>query len=357
VLAIGQADYAELRPELRDSLSWYYRVSDLHDFGELTAAMEFFTGKFGQIDALDSLNEYWLETEARLRSMFGVPGVQEEEVLYIRRKSKMKEVFSAAGIPFAAGEVVDDYASASAFAAKHGFPLVIKPDNGMGAAFTYKICDNIDLAHFFEARPDRQFIIESYVQGDIVTFDGLTDRRGNIVFWTSHVYGKGVMETVTGDEHISYYSLRAIPEDLESLGRRTVAAFKLKGRFFHLEFFRRPDSSLCIMEVNMRPPGGPTVDMFNYACDWDLYDAWARVVADKPVGHFERKYHCAFIGRKRRNDYVHSHDEVLDWLGGKLAQYTEFPPVIARAMGESAYIVRAESEDEIKQAVEYIQQM
>ena len=66
-----------------------------------------------------------------LKGMFGVPGVQEEEVLYIRRKSKMKEVFSAAGIPFAAGEVVDDYASASAFAAKHGFPLVIKPDNGM----------------------------------------------------------------------------------------------------------------------------------------------------------------------------------------------------------------------------------
>ena len=31
----------------------------------------------------------------------------------------------------------------------------------------------------------------------------------------------------------------------------------------------------------MRPPGGLTTDMFNYACDIDIYNAWASIIAGK----------------------------------------------------------------------------
>jgi len=41
---------------------------------------------------------------------------------------------------------------------------------------------------------------------------GLTDRDGSPVFYTSHEYSQGVMETVNESLEIYYYSLRDIPK-------------------------------------------------------------------------------------------------------------------------------------------------
>ena len=76
------------------------------------------------------------------------------------------------------------------------------------------------------------------------------------------------METVNEDRHIYFYNLREIPADLEEAGRRVLKAFDVRERFFHFEFFRsRPDGRVVALEVNMRPPGGPIIDMYNYAHD------------------------------------------------------------------------------------------
>ena len=114
---------------------------------------------------------------------------------------------------------------------------------------------------FFSEKPDRVFIAEEFIDGGIETFDGLTDKQGKIVFCTSHVYDRGVMESVLSDNHVFYYSRREIPPDLEVLGRKVVSAFDVRGRFFHLEFFRLKTGKIYALEVNMRPPGGFTMDM------------------------------------------------------------------------------------------------
>ena len=72
----------------------------------------------------------------------------------------------------------------------------------------------------------------------------------------------------------------AVVRTLEEAGRRTARAFDVRGRFFHFEFFRADrDGGIVALEVNLRPPGGLTTDMFNYANDIDIYREWARVVA------------------------------------------------------------------------------
>ena len=55
-------------------------------------------------------------------------------------------------------------------------------------------------------------------------------------------------------------------------------AFGLRERPFHFEMFRTRDRGLVPLEVNMRPPGGLTVDMFNYANDFDFEGIFARQV-------------------------------------------------------------------------------
>lgn len=92
------------------------------------------------------------------------------------------------------------------------------------------------------------------------------------------IYSKGVMETVLEDSDIYYYMPREIPRDLDEAGRRITEVFGVKERPFHYEFFRLEDGGLVALEVNMRPPGGLTVDMFNYAGDLDFYKMWAEMV-------------------------------------------------------------------------------
>lgn len=355
VLGIGDEEFANLPPELAQALAWYYKVGDLHNYGELQQACRFFTELFGPIDRVDSLNEYWLETEAALRTEFGITGVKNDTIADIRRKSRMKKIFARAGMPHARGRIVKTRQEIEAFAREVSFPIIVKPDNGMGAIFTYKLRDDAQIDAFFSGKPEREFIAEEFIEGDIVTFDGLADREGKPVFCTSHVYGEGVMETVLADSNIYYYSAREIPYDLEQAGRKLLEGFKVRERFFHFEFFRRKDGTLCALEVNIRPPGGFTVDMFNYACDIDMYAAWARMMAGEDVRlDYKRKYYCCYAGRKARLSYRHSHEEILHRLGSMLVHHQELPPVLARAMGDHGYILRARELKPVLEAVRLI---
>ncbi|HAH31061.1 MAG TPA: carboxylate--amine ligase [Elusimicrobia bacterium] len=358
VLGIGESDFCELRPELRQALKWYYKVDNMHNYEELAGACRFFTEQFGTIDRIDSLNEYWLESEARLRTEFGIFGVKDDTISDIRKKSRMKQVFALSGIAHARGRLVNSPDDLYKLAEEVSFPIIVKPDNGMGAEFTYKLdcADQVD--GFFASKPDREFIAEEFIDGNIITFDGLTDRRGKIIFCTSHAYGEGVMETVLADSHLYYYSAREIPEDLEKAGRKLVDAFKVTERFFHFEFFRKKDGTLCALEVNIRPPGGFTMDMFNYACDIDMYAVWARVMAEGTVAlDYKRKYHSCHIARKYRMNYKYSHEEVMSRFGPMIVHHEELPGVLARAMGDCVYLVRAENLAAIKEAVSVIQEL
>src|SRR5687768_15395581 len=75
VLGIGDAPYESLRSELRDSLREYFFVHDLGDYPHMLRALGYFTWRHGRIARIDSLNETWLEVEARLREDFHVPGL------------------------------------------------------------------------------------------------------------------------------------------------------------------------------------------------------------------------------------------------------------------------------------------
>lgn len=359
VLGLADEPYDLLNPELRASLTEYYKVNNMHNYDELLRALGFFTHRYGKIDRLDSLNEYWLETEAQLRTDFNIPGLKTHEIARVKRKSLMKETFQNAGIPVARGKVVRTIAEARRLAKEIGFPIVAKPDIGVGAAKTYKIHNLEELEKFFSQKPDLDYILEEFVSGSICTFDGLTDKDGNLVFYTSHQYSQGIMETVNNDDLIYYYSLRQIPEDLVEIGRRTLNAFGVRERFFHFEFFRRQsDNQLIALEVNMRPPGGLTTDMFNFANDIDIYAEWAHIIVhNRFTAQYSRPYHCCYVSRKRNRNYMYSHDQIVQMLGEHLLHHEQISGIFSQALGDYGYLIRSPNLDEIIYFAEMIQKM
>ncbi|MFN2394522.1 MAG: acetyl-CoA carboxylase biotin carboxylase subunit family protein [Bacteroidales bacterium] len=359
VLGLGDQNYHELRPELKSAFTEYFKVEDMHNYSQLLKAMGYFTWKYGKIEGIDSNNEYWLETEAKLRTDFNINGIRQHELDIIKQKSQMKKVFQAAGVAVAKGRIIDTFEDAQTFINETGYPVVGKPDTGVGAANTYKIRNEDELRFFFETKPDIPCIMEEFINGDIESFDGLTDKCGNLLFFTGHAYDSGVMEVVNNDTHVSYYSFRDVPKDLEEAGRKIIKAFKVKSRFFHFEFFRLHDSGkLVALEVNMRPPGGFTTDMFNYACDFDIYQEWASVVINnKMTAPFVRKNHVCYVSRKFNKNYVLSHDQVLDKFGSFIIHHDNVPGALAPALGNYGYILRGKELEPVLAAQREIQKL
>ncbi|MBN2572266.1 MAG: hypothetical protein JXA68_09070, partial [Ignavibacteriales bacterium] len=152
-----------------------------------------------------------------------------------------------------------------------------------------------------------------------------------------------------------YYTLRNIPSDLEKTGRRIVKAFDLKERFFHFEFFRTSENKIIALEVNMRPPGGLTTDMMNYANNIDVYREWANVVVNNRFDdRFSWDYYCGYIGRKFNKRYAHSHLDIISTLSEKIIQHTGINDVFSGALGNYGYLVRSKKIDDIVYAAEYI---
>jgi hypothetical protein len=356
VLGIADAPHEALRPELRDALGGYYQVHDMHDYGQLVRALGQLTHDHGKLDRLDSLNEYWLETEAALRTDFNIPGIHRSDIARMKRKSLMKRLFMRAGLRVGRGKVCRSARAMRDFIGEVGYPVVAKPDAGVGAAKTYKLENAEDLAGFWAEKPAVDYIVEEFLDGQLLTFDGLTNRRGEVVFGSSFFYSTGVMEAVNQDTDIYYCITRQVPPDVDAAGRALARAFRVRERPFHFEFFRLADGSLVPLEVNIRPPGGLTVDMFNYANDFDFYREWANMVVH---GRFDavltRPYACAYAGRKDRFSYALTHEQVLKEFAPLIVHHAPMSGVFARAIGDYGYILRDPSEERVLAACHAIQ--
>ncbi|HZM72134.1 MAG TPA: carboxylate--amine ligase [Candidatus Polarisedimenticolia bacterium] len=340
VLGIADAPYDSLRAELKGSLDGYYQVHDLHNGDDLVRALGWFTHEHGKIDRLESLNEYWLETDAFLRTEFNIPGIKTDSIARIKRKSAMKKVFVKAGIPVARGKAVRTDREAKAFIKAVGYPVIAKPDVGVGAAKTYRIDDDAALAGFLSDRPTIDYFLEEWLDGQLLSYDGLADRHGKIVFEASITYGISVLEALAGPD-MSYWLEREIPNDLREIGQRTAKAFDVRERPFHFEFFRMADGSYRAVEVNMRQPGGYTVDMWNYQNDADVYRAWAQIMVHGTTDIENRRpFAVLWAGRKRGRSYRMSRAEIDAAYGPLVIQHLRVDDVFADAMGHEGYVLR-----------------
>jgi hypothetical protein len=341
VLGIADAPYEELRPELRGALTEYYRVPDLMEDDAVVRALGWFIHRHGRIDRIDSLNEWWLETEARLRTWFDIPGIRLADIQTIKSKSAMKAVFEDAGVPAPRGRICRGAVETRAFLADVGYPIVAKPDVGVGAARTYRIADEVDLEAYLAEETGVDYICEEFLAGDLYSYDGLVDRHGRVVYDASITYGISVLDSVEGGE-MAYWIDRTIPDDLVELGRRLVEAFNVRERPFHFEFFRLPDGSLRALEVNMRQPGGLTVDMWDWANDMDFYRAWAEVLVEGTTAiRPSRAFACLWAGRKDGHDYALTHDEVMRRFADLIVHHERMAGVFAAAIGSEGYIMKS----------------
>ena len=366
VLGIADSPYDGLPWQLKESLTEYYRVSSLENYDEVYRAVAYFAFRYGRIDWIESNNEYWLEQDARLRTDFNVKtGIQTNQIKSIKEKSEMKRYYAKGNIPTARQiKAKDGYEAVRSFAQITGFPIIAKPDVGVGASGTYKIHDDGQLQEFFNTVANYEYyVVEEFITGEICSYDAVIDAHGNPLFESMTVWPPSIMDIVNLRLDLAYYVGKEIPDSLREIGRRTVKAFGVWNRFVHLEFFRldRNREGLGVvgdfvaLEVNMRPAGGYTPDMINFAHSTDVYKIWADMVA---FGESRttpgEQYYCAFASRRDIYQYVHTHEDILSRYGDSIVMCERMPELFSAAMGQQMYTVRLNSMEEVNHFVNFV---
>ena len=358
VLGVGDIPYDHLPQRLRTALTEYFRVDSLEDYDQAFRAVAYLSYQHGKIDWLESNNEYWLPLGARLRTDFHITTGHGVEVIQaIKSKSAMKSVYAFAGIPSARQYRLGDAAGVCAFAAEVGYPIIAKPEYGVGANDTAKLTSDAEVSDYFATPRGIPCVVEEFVVGDLISYDALVDAQGHPLFEAANSFPPSILDIVVGHLDLSYRIEAKMPAGLREIGRRTVAAFGMRHRFVHLEFFRLSGDHPGLgkvgdyvgLEVNMRPAGGDTVDMYNHARNGDVYQIYTDLVTGIDTGAAARAASdpqiAVYASRRDEFSYALSRRRLLAKYAAALRQVRRNPALFVPQMGNEYFVIRTPDAD------------
>ena len=144
VTAIGESSVSGLDPELKGWLAGYEQVSSVTNGEALLEAVQRIQAR-GWVDRLETTVEAHIMPCAWVREQCSIPGTSTRTAWLCRDKPAMKDALREAGVPTAESLGTSDPGEARAFAERVGFPVILKPRDGAGAAGTFRADDGPSL--------------------------------------------------------------------------------------------------------------------------------------------------------------------------------------------------------------------
>jgi hypothetical protein len=233
-----------------------------------------------------------LERAAVLREVLGLPGQRRETVLPFRDKALMKELAAAAGVRVAAHREIETATDIVAFAAEHGFPVVLKPRDSAGSVGLHILHtrEELDayLADGFDLYgPDQpNLMAEEYVPGPLCHVDGLVLGGRLALAWPSqYQYALATYATDTGPRiDLTLDVADPLAKRLLAFTERLLQALPGPENFaFHAEVFHTPDDELVLCEIACRTGGAAIRDIVTLLFGADPTRSWLRAELGLPV--------------------------------------------------------------------------
>ena len=364
VLGIGDTPYDQLDDALKNVLTEYYKVGTLEDYDQVFRAVAFFSFKYGKIHWLESNNEYWLEHDAMLRTDFNIlSGPDVDEIQAYRSKAAMKPYYKKAGVPTARQAPVTTLEEAKDFIKRVGYPVIVKPEYGVGAAATYRLENRHELEEFFSDLPEDSYVMEEFVPGWICSYDAIVDSHSEVLFESMSI-SPPIMDIVNNQTELIFYVPPYVEPQLQKRGRATVKAFGVKSRFVHMEFFKLTKAKKGLgkegdfvgLEVNMRPGGGYMPDMMDFAHSTDVYQLWADMICydERRLPENPDQQYCVFFGQRDHFHYVHSQQDIMAKYGSRIKMNERMPEVLSTAMGNQMYTALLPTKEDMDEFVKYV---
>jgi carbamoylphosphate synthase large subunit len=303
VYGVGDSPASALPDLVKKSLSDYVQVRSLWDSAAVIAELhEKLKGH--TLDRIECLWEPGIMLAAELRRHFGVAGLSIEQAHRFRDKEAMKVALDDAGIRTPRHIAADSVAACWEAAEQIGFPIILKPIAGAGSADTYRVEDADQLrAVLPRLRHVPLVSVEEFVDGEEYTFDTITI-DGEIAYYNIAWYRPRPL-IARSNEWISpqVIALRDVDDPQLAggieMGFDVIKALEFDSGFTHMEWYRKADGEVVFGEIGGRPPGAFQVDQMKYACDFDVFRAWASAVTQGRLdANPERRYNVATIYKR-----------------------------------------------------------
>jgi carbamoylphosphate synthase large subunit len=317
VIGIGERPLSQLDPELAHWLTHYEQVPSVVDERALLAAVRR-VEQYGRIDRLEATIEAHILPAAAVREAAGIPGTSVRTAWLCRDKPAMKEALRSAGVACAQSAGVDTFAAAAEFVAQVGYPLVVKPRAGAGAAGTARIDTAAELAaalHAAGVGRGGSVALEEFIEGHEGFIDTISIRGEVAHEFVSHYY-PGVLvamrERWISPQIIATNRLDAPGyADVRALTRLVIRTLGIGTSATHMEWFFGP-KGLRFSEIGCRPPGVGQWDVYAAANEFDIYREWATAIMHgRAEQRPSRRYACGMIAlRPDRNGRIAGYEGV-----------------------------------------------
>ena len=327
VTGIGERPYDWLGHDMKSWLYGYEQVRSVtHEPSLLDAVRRVQQREW--VDRLEATIEAHILPTANVRKATGIPGLSPETALLCRDKPKMKAFLRERNIPCARSTDATTTEEVAAFADEVGYPLIVKPRDGAGAAGTVRIDSADDLpraAPTLAAGGSDGAAVEEYMEGHEGFYDTLTVGGVVVHEFVSHYY-PNVLEAmrtrwispqivVTNRVGASGY------DELRELGRRVIDEMNIATAATHMEWFFGP-KGLKFSEIGARPPGVSQWDLYCAANEIDLYREWAfAITTGQAPGRLSRRYSAGIIALRPDRDGRISHYEGVDAIHARYGDY------------------------------------
>jgi formate-dependent phosphoribosylglycinamide formyltransferase (GAR transformylase) len=351
VIGIGERPKDTLDGELRHWLTHYEQVGNVTDESEVTRAVRFVQSKV-HVDRLEAVVEAHVMCAARVREKCGIAGTSVRTAYLCRDKPAMKEALRAAGIPCAQSIGSSDPQEIRSFAARVGFPVVVKPRDAAGASGTVRVDDARQLEealHSFGVTQGRSAAVEEFIDGHEGFYDTVTVGGRVVHEFVTHYYPNVLEAMRTRWISPQFVTTNRIDApgygELKEMGRKVVQALGIETSATHMEWFAG-SKGLKFSEIGCRPPGVGAWDLYCAANDFDLYREWAMaVVHGKASEAPSRRYAAGIVALRPTQDGVidgyDGIDEVHRRFGGHIIDEHLPPPGTPTQPVSAGYMANA----------------
>ena len=309
VIGIGESPAEALDEQLKGWLHDYAQVPSVTDVEAMTRQVRWTQDKLW-VDRIEATIEAHTLATAQVREACTIPGTSVRTAWLCRDKPSMKQVLREAGVPTAASAAVGSAAEALAFAEQAGFPLILKPRSGAGAADTMRAENAAGLEHalgIFGTQGVESIAVEEFVEGHEGFYDTITVNGQVALDFVSHYY-PNVLEAMRtrwiSPQFISTNRIDTVPEyaELREMGRRVNAALGIETSATHMEWFFGP-KGLKFSEIGCRPPGVGAWDLYSAGNEIDVYREWAMAIVHGETGSVpSRRYASGIVALRPDQD-------------------------------------------------------
>jgi hypothetical protein len=328
VFGIGERPLEALPRHLVDQMVHYERIGSVVDEGAVAGAVRRLQ-QHARIDRLEATVEAHVLAAAQVREQCGIPGVSLKTTWLCRDKPAMKEVLREAGIPTAASVGTSSSAEARAFAAATGYPLILKPRAGAGAAGTHRVTNAAELEDAMRACSldhGGSCAVEEFVEGHEGFFDTITVGGRIAMHFVTHYY-PNVLEAMRtrwiSPQFIVTNRVDSVPDydQVKELGRRVIEVMGIDTAPTHMEWFFGP-KGLRFSEIGCRPPGVGCWDLYRAANELDIYREWANAVCwGRTEARPSRRYSAGIINLRPDRDGRITGFEGLDFVKERFSEW------------------------------------